>query len=323
MHRFFRSYPHGFALQKRVAFVFYISMKFHPKSPRSSRVFRFLLAFGVVAGLSTSHFARADGTLVPAPGCFDFTHDSARGLVYISSGAQVLRYRLSDGTFLSPIQVGGRAQGLDISPDGITLAVADGAVFPNALGTNEPGGRIVLVNLDTLAQINKTFSLISGESGAYSLAYDYYGNALISPNITSAEAGFKAPLRRYYLMNNYVGTIGQWGTSNPPQMVAPRTVIARNNDGTSLGFAETGAPNIDWGIAGVSSGALTRFNGNAAPAGDYRNKSLDLATNGTVWFLPTPGDLLIRGNQNELVGTIGGSSPIDAKPERRRAHLRA
>lgn len=122
-----------------------------------ARSLRFLLCLGALtcSGAALTRPARADGTLISAPTRFDFTHDAARGLVYISSGSQVLRYRLSDGTWLSPIDIGGRAQGIDISPDGSTLAIADGQTDPNALGAGQPGGRVVFVNLDTLVQTPK------------------------------------------------------------------------------------------------------------------------------------------------------------------------
>lgn len=282
----------------------------HRHLPRAVRP---LLALSVLAGLLivSSSVARADGTFISAPGRFDFVHDLARGLVYISSGPQVLRYRLSDATFLDPIPVSGRARGLDISPDGNTLLIADGAPFADPAGSSQSYGRIVFVNLGTLAQTSKTFLLIPGEVGPYSLAFDCNGNALISPGVvlgTDPSATTKAPLHRYLAASDSVGTIGEWGTSNPPLLVAPRTVVAANNDGTALGFAETGSPTLDWGIAGIWSGAVQRFSIGPATNGTAA-RSLDIATNGTTWFLPTLDSALVRSGQNDPVSTVGASDP--------------
>src|SRR5437868_3317573 len=82
------------------------------------------------------------GTLILAPGRVDMVYDDARDLLYISSGTEVLRYQLGSDTFLSPFHVGAGARGMDLSPDGNTLAVTD---TYSAAGSN----RIHLVDLPT------------------------------------------------------------------------------------------------------------------------------------------------------------------------------
>jgi len=235
-------------------------------------------------------------------------HDSARGLVYISSGPQVLRYRVSDGVFLDPINLGvGRGRGLDLSPDGNTLAVADGVPIADAAGSSQSFGRIVLVNLDTLAQSPKTFPLVTSEVGPYSLAYDYVGNILIAPGIfvtNDPATQTKAPLRRYYANTDSVRTFGEWGTSNPPLLVAPRTVVTRDNDGGNVGFTETGSTSLDWGIANSWAGAIQRFTIGAGP-GEGPPRGLDIATDSTDWFLPANNSTYIRNSTNDPVGGIG------------------
>jgi len=291
-------------------------MKTHFPSARARTLtfaLRFLLALTFVFGFSTfGNTARADDTFVSAPGHFDFVHDAARGLVYISCGPQVLRYRVSDGTFLDPISLGvGRARGLDLSPDGNTLAVADGAPLADPAGSTQSFGRIVLVNLDTLAQSAKSFPLVAGEVGPYSLAYDYVGNILIAPGIfvtNDPTTQTKAPLRRYYAATDSVGTFGDIGTSNPPLLVAPRTVVTRDNDGGNVGFAETGSPSLDWGIANASAGAVQRFTIGAGP-GEAPPQGLDIATDSTNWFLPANNYTYIRSGANDAIGALSFLSP--------------
>jgi DNA-binding beta-propeller fold protein YncE len=84
---------------------------------------KLLLAFAFV--FAVQHTARAAGTFVSAPSRVDMVYDSARDTLYITSGASVLRYRLSTNSFLAPFNLGGSLAGLDLSPDGNTLVVAD------------------------------------------------------------------------------------------------------------------------------------------------------------------------------------------------------
>lgn len=67
----------------------------------------------------------AEGFFIPASSRVDMVYDDNRHLVYITNGNSLLRYDLSTASFLSPIQLGGNLSGIDISPDGNTLAVAD------------------------------------------------------------------------------------------------------------------------------------------------------------------------------------------------------
>ncbi len=78
----------------------------------------FICALAVFAPLFP---ARAEGTFIAAPNRTDFVHDPARGLIYISSGSQILRYRIADKTFLPPFEIGKTVRQLDLAPDGSFL----------------------------------------------------------------------------------------------------------------------------------------------------------------------------------------------------------
>ena len=67
----------------------------------------------------------AAGNLIPAPSRFDMVYDGGRDLVYITNGGEVLRYQISTNTFISPLVFGRNLRGLDLSPDGNTLVVAE------------------------------------------------------------------------------------------------------------------------------------------------------------------------------------------------------
>src|SRR6185369_6371980 len=70
-------------------------------------------------------------SLISAPGRVDMVYDPGRDVVYITSGSSVLRYQLTAGTFLSPFALGGNLMGMDLSPDGNTLMVADSSATTN------------------------------------------------------------------------------------------------------------------------------------------------------------------------------------------------
>ena len=82
------------------------------------------LAF-VAVGLA-GESASAQAEYVSVPTRVDILHDEARDLLYIStSTGSVLRYQLSSKTFLTPISIPSSSLGgIDLSPDGNTLAVA-------------------------------------------------------------------------------------------------------------------------------------------------------------------------------------------------------
>ena len=83
------------------------------------------LLLALAFALALQQRAEAAGTFVPAPGRVDMVYDSSRDTLYVTSGASVLRYHLGTNSFLSPFNLGGSLAGLDLSPDGNTLVVAD------------------------------------------------------------------------------------------------------------------------------------------------------------------------------------------------------
>ena len=58
-------------------------------------------------------------------------------LLYISaSGGNILRYDLANNVYLTPFAVGGTPNGIDLSPNGTTLAVADSSTQGATIGFN-------------------------------------------------------------------------------------------------------------------------------------------------------------------------------------------
>jgi hypothetical protein len=68
----------------------------------------------------------AAGTFISAPSRVDMVYDSGRDVVYITNADSVLRYHLGSNSFLAPFAIrGANLAGIDLSPDGNTLVVAD------------------------------------------------------------------------------------------------------------------------------------------------------------------------------------------------------
>jgi len=109
--------------------------------------------------------AGAVARTILASGAKDAVYDAQRNVIYISAGGNVVRYSLSTNTALTPIVLGGTLQGIDLSPDNATLAVAT---------TEHTAGHIVvhLVNLDTLVDNKQTIATgTAAETNSYSVGY--------------------------------------------------------------------------------------------------------------------------------------------------------
>ena len=82
----------------------------------------------LVAAALCAGNAGAVGTLIKVTGAKDMVYDAQRDIMYISAGSTIRRYSVGSATMLSAITVGGSLSGIDLSPDGSTIAVADAAV---------------------------------------------------------------------------------------------------------------------------------------------------------------------------------------------------
>ena len=281
--------------------------------------FRFLWLCALCAsfGFGSRVFAQTPAptptgsTFVPVSGFFDFAPDTSRGLVYFSRGTQVLRWRKSDQTWLSPVEVGGNLRALDVSPDGTTLAVADAQ--PSTLGT--PGtfsSRVALVDLNTLAVRNILFSPRSGESGTYSLAFDANGNLLISPGINASQFSGGA-FRLWNAATNQTSTL--WARTPTGGIndtsIASNTAIFADTSRACLSFVEINSPTGNWGFYSSSTGALTRFLfGSGTSGGNYPNDTpFGVASDsGSRFYFPTAGALQVRGANGSFIGRYNATN---------------
>jgi hypothetical protein len=185
--------------------------------------------------------AHAAGTLIPVNQPADMAHDYARGIIYISSPSQVLRFQVSTGSFLSPIDIPGSLAGIDISPDSRYLAVAD--KDPNGAGIC-----IHIVDLDLLTQRLSCAPLIdSMEDGTASVAYGDDGSLY---TLASEFNAYEAPIRRLDPVTE------QWS------LVArgvPSARLSASGDAQTIGFVGKSTSSGDqWGFVDVQTGAVVR-----------------------------------------------------------------
>lgn len=113
--------------------------------------------------------------LIPVDSFAGMVHDPYRDVVYLSSGTNVLRYDMLNKMSLPPIALSGNLRGLDVSPDGKWLVVADndGVTASNW---------VHIVNLDNTQVSKVLFERAASEGFTESVAFGSDGRAVISSN---------------------------------------------------------------------------------------------------------------------------------------------
>jgi hypothetical protein len=238
--------------------------------------------------------AFAVGTLIPAASRIDMVHDEARGLVYISNGTEVLRYRVATGTFLAPIALGGALAGIDISPDNHTLVVAD-------MSDTATQAWVHLVDLDTLAHQAKVVSTPdSMEGGSWSAVYGADNN--VYATFTFYGSGW-VHLRRLDPVT------GQWVSLTD---ICQNTMLSASGDGQTIAFAESNISDGRWGLIDVPTGGIVRRQWYQDGTGWF-NFEITTDRFGAQFTIPTYGGAMVYDDAYAKIGTIGtyaGESPI-------------
>ena len=248
-----------------------------------------LLAVSSPAVISAAH---ADGTLINAPSRVDIAYDDGRGLLYITSGNQMLRYDLGTSTFETPVTISGASlEVMDISPDGSTAAIADTTYS----GQNN---YIHLVNLDTLAVSTVNFPLQNG-GGTFTVAYGKDGNLLVSCEFNGS--GW-VPL---WLYDPKSGAETNLGT------VSQDTMLRSSANGKIIALAESNNSGGPYGNYSFKTGVLNQNGGTG-----WFNYEIGVNKNATLYAIPTYGGTYIADRSLALTGTVigtyAGEQPIAA-----------
>lgn len=239
-----------------------------------------------LAGLFATHALRAEGVFIPAPNRVDIAYDDIRGVLYISSGSQLLRYQIASSSFLTPIDLGGTLGGMDISADGAALVVADNSYTTGSVW-------IHIVNLVTLATQKITFPQALSEAGTFTAAYASDGSILVSSKYAGSGP---VPLRRY---------VPSTGVTTQLASIQQNSMLRANADHGVIAVAE-------WNI---SSGPFDRYrvsDGNflRSPIGtSVLNSEIAVRPDGQQYIIPAfSGAFVIDGSLNIQPTRIGNSS---------------
>jgi len=240
--------------------------------------------------LCESGRAGGSGFFIDAPTRVDAVYDVERGLVYIStSEGNLLRYDLENRTYLPPLALGGWLMGMDLSPDGRTLVVAD-RTCADSEWEDEGTNWIHVVDLPSWTARRVVFQRNGGETGTFTCAF--VNDTTVITTSTYPGSGW-APMRRVDLTTD-VGEQIAIDTAN--------TMLSATAD-RSLVFYAKG--NNSAGEFGVYDPAM----------GSFRQSRLDLhlfeaAANldGSQFAIPTYTGMRVLDAELREIGRIGVSA---------------
>ncbi|HEX8723298.1 MAG TPA: Ig-like domain-containing protein [Pyrinomonadaceae bacterium] len=272
-----------------------------PDFPRPGARALTRLALALAFVLALQFRAEAAGTFVSAPNRVDMAYDSARDTLYITSGPSVLRYHLGTNSFLAPFNLGGNLAGLDLSPDGNTLVVADRTRDASNVWVH-------VVDLRTGEGRKATFPRDFGEGGTFSVAYGKDNRVLVT---STYEGSGWVPLRRldpatgaWAALNNLLAADGG--------ELSQDAMLAASGDRSVIGFAEANISDGRWGSYNVAGGTLAHRtwyeNGTS-----WFNYEIGVNRNGTQYAIPTYGGTFVYNSGFAKVATLGqyaGPQPV-------------
>lgn len=206
-------------------------------------------------------------------------------LLYITSGAQLHRYDLSRCTQSTPLALGQQLVGVEASPNGRYVAVANSGVVE---------GNVRVFLFDTFGQRAPhviSYPAAFGESGSYMVSWESNSQLLISGSY--AGSGW-TPLRRY---DTATGTLSQ------VRSVSQNTMLAAAGNGQATALAESNSSNgpvhvLDAGGSNVG----------ATASADWFVFEIAANSDGSRLVVPTYGGAFIYQRQStnlSRTGTIG------------------
>ena len=182
--------------------------------------------------------------------------------------------------------------GMDISPDGNTLIVADST----ASSTNN---WVHVIDLTSGQSRKVFFPLAFGESGTFAVAFGGDGAALISSRFSGS--GW-VPLRRYDPASGQVTTVSG--------SVRQDSMVSASGDGSTIVIAESNSSGGPFSRYDVGMKAITRSGGTS-----WFNYECAANKDGSILALPTYGSTFIYdGSLNRItnIGVYAGAQPSAA-----------
>jgi Tol biopolymer transport system component len=216
-------------------------------------------------------------------------HD-AKGILYITSASSVLRYQLATGSFLTPYTFSqGNLTGIDLSPDGNTLAVAD---------KNISGIHLVDLQADALKP-DVLFTPASGETGTYSVAFGGDGALLVTSGYNGSGT---VPLRRIDPATGAVSVI--------KNQINQNSMLSGSADGKCIAFVESNSSNGPVNLYDVATQGVTK-----TAYTNWFNYEVGSNRDCSQFAVPTYGGTYVYDKTLAKLGSIGvyaGGQPIGA-----------
>lgn len=187
--------------------------------------------FAILIGLCLSaSSALAEYVPLSIRGTRDFVFDR-EGVLYVSTASgDILRYDTQAASFLAPFKIGSPLLGIDLSPDGKTLAVAD---------STRQGSKVRIHLVDSTTGVSQPVSFDSyiSDSGTYMVAWGSNGQVFVSGDYQGSGV---VKLRRYDPQTNTTTDLG---------IITERTMLTASADRNTIAIAE----------ANTSGGPITAF----------------------------------------------------------------
>lgn len=256
-----------------------------------------LLCGGAAASTATSGY-------ISAPGRVDIAYSAGTQTLFISGGAEIRRYDMANGVFLSPIALTGQTGGMDISPDGKTLAIANFAGSPNSPYFSGQA-YVDTIDLTTLSTQRYTLAGMGAGAGTFTTAFDKDGMLLVSGRFSGS--GW-ADLQRLNLSTGQTTTLGSVRQDSMLSASADRSVIA---------VAESNISDGRWGYYTAGSASYSSqhvWYGLPEGGTSWFNFEIATSANGSQFAIPTYGGTFIGtgASVTPQIGTYAGVSPIGA-----------
>lgn len=242
----------------------------------------------------------AVGTFVPAAQRRDMVYDDARDILFITNSDRVLRYHVGSGTFLPPIVTGGYVEGIDLSPDGNTLAVADSI----------PDGVQAHVYLVPVRPVSGTGYLVPKkisttnarlyDGGIYSVAYASDGTIRTAP-VLYGYSGW-GPMRK---LDPATRTWTDLST------VSFGSMLSASGDGDTIAYVQGGTSSGDWGYADIPTGQV--IGSNYQQGTSWFNFEVGTDRTGSQFAIPTYNGTYVYNETFQRIakiGTYAGPQPI-------------
>jgi hypothetical protein len=231
--------------------------------------------------------------LISAPGRVDMVYEDSREVLYITNGAEIRRYHVPSNTLLAPITLPGggvtpQLKGIDVSPDGNLLAVADRSYANEQVW-------VWLVNLNTGAAWKQTFPRAFYEGGTFTVAFGNDGSVVVTSYF---EGSGSVPMRRFHpAMPGSAGVIAS---------VSMQTMLAANGPRDIIAFAEPNSSDGPVGRLRVADSNLLRKSG-YSDGTSWFNYEVGVNRTGTQYAFPTYGGAFIYDANLQKTGTVIGT----------------